>query len=601
MNAGYWARVFRQRTITRRRALAGSLGLGGAALTLSMIGCGGSNNENKTTSDQSGLVTTPSDTRKSTKPGGTWPYYINRDLDGLDQFAGRYIPVNNGGTHVYSRLLKNKIGTRDAIPDGSAEGDAAQSFDITPDGLRVTFKLRPNMKFDQRAPTNGRALDTQDVLWSWEKFKRIATSAAEVSHEKNPVSAVESLTAPDNSTIVAKLAFPTAAWQMLFSYGRYLVIQPREGEDKIDLRQDMRGSGAWTLTSYQPSVGFEWRKNPEWYMQGLPLFDVIKQPIILEYASGLSQFKAGNIWQYAVKPEDMIATKKEQSNISLITRGNLGIGQGFRILGFSQRPGAIYGDARVRRAVSMLLDRDLWIDTFYNVSSFEKQGLPVRTAWYSHIHPGFTKYWSDPKGSELGEGAQYFKYDPAEAKKLLRAAGQSGPIETVLNFERQQPLGPRQAEVWSGFLQANGDFKITLRPLDADDWLQQVHIGQGLWEGLTSGIHIGSGPDIDGQFAARYIFGASQYCIFRQPLPVIHDLLQRQRQELDVEKRIKLVKNDIQMELAKQMPAVPEAGLAEEFDMFWPQLGNFGALFTAGSGYDPQENFIYFWDQSKKA
>ena len=36
-------------------------------------------------------------------------------------------------------------------------------------------------------------------------------------------------------------------------------------------------------------------------------------------------------------------------------------------------------DERVRQAVSLSVDRDLWLDTVFNVTPFTSQGLPVET------------------------------------------------------------------------------------------------------------------------------------------------------------------------------------------------------------------------------
>jgi ABC-type transport system substrate-binding protein len=46
---------------------------------------------------------------------------------------------------------------------------------------------------------------------------------------------------------------------------------------------------------------------------------------------------------------------------------------------FGVRPGSPFHDDRVRRAVSMLLDRDLLIDTFYNVDKFRAEGMQTDT------------------------------------------------------------------------------------------------------------------------------------------------------------------------------------------------------------------------------
>src|SRR5688500_11756670 len=117
MEASYWSRILNQRTLTRRRMMTTSIGAGASVLALSLIGCGSDGDgAGDSAKASSGLLGEAIDTRKQAKSGGVWQHYVNRDLDGLDQFAGRYIPVNNGGTHVYSRLLKIKIGTKDALP-----------------------------------------------------------------------------------------------------------------------------------------------------------------------------------------------------------------------------------------------------------------------------------------------------------------------------------------------------------------------------------------------------------------------------------------------------------------------------------------------------
>jgi hypothetical protein len=66
----------------------------------------------------------------------------------------------------------------------------------------------------------------------------------------------------------------------------------------------------------------------------------------------------------------------------------------------------------------MTIDRDLFIDTFYNVASFEKSGLDMATGLSTAVRCDSPGWWLDPKGKDFGPNAKYFKYDLAEAKKL---------------------------------------------------------------------------------------------------------------------------------------------------------------------------------------
>jgi ABC-type transport system substrate-binding protein len=118
------------------------------------------------------------------------------------------------------------------------------------------------------------------------------------------------------------------------------------------------------------------------------LVDELQMPIVQEYAERLSQFKAGNV-HYAIstntlRAEDTLTIKHDEPRILLYesdfasttqvwTFGHLPIGQNK------------FQDERVRQAISMSWDRDLFIEAKYNVDNFRKEGIPVRTGWNSHL------------------------------------------------------------------------------------------------------------------------------------------------------------------------------------------------------------------------
>ena len=101
----------------------------------------------------------------------------------------------------------------------------AESWEISPDQLTLTFKLRQGVKWDSRAPTNGRALDAQDVIKSWEKFTPSTPASRATAYDATsaPTAPILSLTAPDNRTVVIKLQ---AAGRFGHSAARRHHVQP---------------------------------------------------------------------------------------------------------------------------------------------------------------------------------------------------------------------------------------------------------------------------------------------------------------------------------------------------------------------------------------
>jgi peptide/nickel transport system substrate-binding protein len=70
---------------------------------------------------------------------------------------------------VYSALVRFEPGYMKPAAN-KVVPDLAESWEFAPDGLSIVFKLRPNLKFHDKAPVNGRAVTTDDVLFSWQRF-----------------------------------------------------------------------------------------------------------------------------------------------------------------------------------------------------------------------------------------------------------------------------------------------------------------------------------------------------------------------------------------------------------------------------------------------
>jgi hypothetical protein len=134
----------------------------------------------------------------------------------------------------------------------------------------------------------------------------------------------------------------------------------------------------------------------------------------------------------------------------------------------------------------MAQDRDLYIETFSNVSNFQKEGLPVDARWNSSAaYNHWSGWWLDPKSKDFGPNAQYFQHNLAEAKKLLAAAGHPNGFEVSATYA-PAPASPAQRnfDVLAGFAIEAG-MKLTYNLVqNPTPWRPNYYFARGNWDGM---------------------------------------------------------------------------------------------------------------------
>ena len=212
----YWSRIASERT-RRRSLLKGAAGLGIGAAALCMLGCGGGSDGDgggtAKVQDKSGLLSVPEDTSAKATQGGILPSYFTADNPTFDGHNSLSAQTSTHNDYGYARLVAFKVSnaTKGEKVQSGVEPYAAASWEVSPDGTTYTFKLQPNGMLDPRPPTNGRLLDANDVVFSWNRFKATHRSKGLLSNEVNPNAPVQSVTAPDARTVVFKLAYPSVS------------------------------------------------------------------------------------------------------------------------------------------------------------------------------------------------------------------------------------------------------------------------------------------------------------------------------------------------------------------------------------------------------
>jgi ABC-type transport system substrate-binding protein len=592
MSQNYWSRVVQQR-ITRRRALA-SAGAGalGAAF---LAACGGGGDENQGPVDRSGLLSPVVDETKDVKRGGT---VVGSHPGVILTWDPMLTGINiRGARRGYSQLFRIEDGIGKNA-DGTLTGDLAQSWEVSPDGLTITAKLDPGAGTPPVPPVNGRVLDSDDVLFSWERLKTSGVLRGDIVHSVNAGAPIESITAPDKSTVVIKLAAPDATALPLLASDRLgtMFIMPKEAADqsKFDVRNTAIGSGPFYVTEAS-EVSYRWKRNPNFKRVSLknnePFVDEVHEPVIPEVATATAQLRAGAIHWYNVPADQVVLTKREVSD--LIMYKTVPIITGTERIYFGHLPESPFKDDRVRRAYMMTIDRDLFIEAALNTDQFEREGLPVEKHWESGLGVGsYSGWYLDPRSKEFGPNAKWHEFDVAEAKKLVEAAGHSTPLKFDQVFaapgDRSFPAGfYRRSEIYMGMVAQSGVFEANNVLVDYQlEWnTERYRWSKGQFNGATWGPDTAS-PD--GASATFFLFNsAGGY--FQGGDAHMDDLTVKARREFDTKKRMDLV-HEIQRYNGEKM-FNNKIGHAGGFALRWPALRNYG-VFIGGTNWMDLRVFI---------
>jgi len=444
-------------------------------------------------------------------------------------------------THIalsftHSRLLRHKAGPSVVPGTFPIEGDLAESW-TQPNETTYVFKLRRGVKWHNKPPVNGRELTADDVVFSVNHFLTVKGNA-----NAYMLKAVEKVEAPDKYTVKFTLKEPFVWFLDMISNPHAVAIVAKEVVEKHgDLKkpETVIGTGPWMLDSYRPNVGLTYVRNPNYFVQGLPYIDRIEATVDEDNASRMAAFLSGKYdlgWEFPgtinrvdwVQIKDTLKQKRPKlqtvefpspvmSHVSMRT---------------DQKP---FSDVRVRQAMSMAIDRQAIIEAVLEGVGSMNPAVPAAL-----------KEWSIPF-DKLGEGAKYYKYDLAEAKKLLAAAGYPNGFPGTMCFTTYgSTILVDTMQLVQKDLKAVGiDVKIDQKEYGA--YIATCFYGK--FDSMTFGPQTGFlEPDnfVFGQYYPEELKNQSHIND-----PVVADMLVRQRRTFDVAKRREII-YDIQRYLAKQ-------------------------------------------------
>lgn len=403
--------------------------------------------------------------------------------------------------------------------------DLAEKYELSPDALQYTLHLRQGVMFH---PPLNRALTSADIMASWKYFTTDTKNANKGVFD--PI--VDSMTTPDDNTVVFKLKAPYAPFLNKLANPSYMWILSQEAVNRqgIDPATQPVGTGPWMYKDQSPTA-LSWKKNPNYWNKGLPYADNAVLNIIPDTSTQEAQFTAGAIDAFAIAVSDLEPLKKSNPKATFTEFPNAGLA--FLFFYDVKAADSPFKDPRVRQAASLAMDRKALIKAAYNDHGF----------WCNMVPAGLGKWYLDPNGSEIGDPARWFKFDPQQAKQLLQAAGAAG-TELSLYYPNNAygDVFNQTVDLARGLLSDAG-FKLQVVPVDyLKDWIDPT---KGYWvKGLPKnaiGHALQTGfSDPDDYLTGMLVKGGNRNDSLVDD-PDLASLIRAQQIELDEAKRVQLV------------------------------------------------------------
>ena len=298
---------------------------------------------------------------------------------------------------------------------------ALEKWDWTND-TTLDLKLRQGMRFQNKPPVNGREVTSDDAVFSLNRALQYKPQGV------GPIALrVVDVKALDRYTV--RMAFdqptPMAIERLIVSiYAPFVMPKEAAIDGKYDdPAKTAIGSSAFMFKEYRPGVKVSYIKNPDYWNKGLPYVDGVDMLIIPDQSTRMALFQAGklDLWLGEV-PATFVAPlrKAPQGKLFLCSPTTQ---DGFIAPRNDLPP---FNDVRVRRAVSMALDRKVLLDTVLG-------GLGTETIYApAGIYP-----WAQRIQDLPPETRKYVEHHPDEAKKLLAEAGFPNGLKTTLDGSPQ--------------------------------------------------------------------------------------------------------------------------------------------------------------------
>jgi peptide/nickel transport system substrate-binding protein len=380
------------------------------------------------------------------------------------------VPSRDVATQIYSGLIRYDKNLK-------LEGELAESWKVSKDGLTITFHLRKGVKWH-----DGQPFTSRDVLYTYRVTIDPKTPTAYAEDFKQ----VKRAEAPDQYTFRVTYAKPFAP--ALESWG--VAILPAhllEGKDitKSELARNPIGTGPYRFKEWIAGQRLVLESNHD-YFEGRPYIDRYVYRIIPDNSTMYMELKAGGLDMMGLSP---VQYQRQTIDSNFLARFNKYRypASAYTYMGYNLRH-PLFSDKRVRQAITSAINKDEII-----------QGVLLGMGQVAHgpYKPG--TWASNPNLHD-------FDYNPERAKALLAAAGwnsknsdgilikEGKPFVFTILTNQGNDLRLKTALIIQQRLKAIG-IEVKIRVIEWASFLKN-YIDKGDFEAIILGWTIGQDPDL---------------------------------------------------------------------------------------------------------
>ena len=432
-------------------------------------------------------------------------------------------------TETNNSLIAFKAGPGTAYDQLILQPALAERWEL-PEPSAYTFHLRKGVKFANLAPVNGRDFTAADVKFTYEYMSRTGA----LKDKKLPPATAAAMFAgldrietPDDSTVVVRFSQPFAPFLNYVS-SQWVPILAHEIFDMDgNFANQTVGTGPFQLDMPSSQKGNRWvfKKNSSYFMQGRPYIDQVNHLIIRDQATINAAFQAKQLDILAYSGLDATTVNQVKKAVpDAVVDAYLDVGDPYDMyMNVSKPP---LNDQRVRKAISLSIDRDAFIKTLSNGKG--------EWALAGGQHGLFTD----------AEMRKMLLHDPAQAKQLVAAAGFPNGLdfEFIYNAAYGQSFLSK-AQLLQAQLKEGG-INITLHGLVGGQEAQRRRSGDFVLAVTPRGQ--GISQEVDSYLYGMYYPGSGDNQ-GRVNDPTLTPLLSAQRQETDPAKRKEIIRQAVQL------------------------------------------------------